>query len=411
MEQRGFLMSPMTLYDLLLSSPSAIIGANSLGEIIYVTAAVQDILGWTVEDLVGQPITKIVPDRLKKKHLEGFDKFIRSGSMNFGGRSLRVKAVCKNGTETSVEITLGSYKTEEGDWRVVSLMRDVQEYVNIEESKEDLRNQLDYAESIIQNLGEGIVSLDKQGIVQISNISAERLLGFSSEELIGKDFHRISHCYDTDGTYKESALCFLLVCFKTHVCGSSQDDFLRKKDGTLLNVSITASPIENGGFVLSFSDITAEKERANELKDSEERYRYLVDISPDPIIVYQRGILVFANEEAFKLVGAETPDQFIGRPVLDFVHPDYHKIVKERMSNVAQGEEKLPLLQERIVKIDGTVVDVEVAAMPIMYKNRRSIMIVARDITDRLQQIARMMRLKVKIRDFSQFLMLCLMVS
>src|SRR5437762_977360 len=99
-----------------------------------------------------------------------------------------------------------------------------------------------------------------------------------------------------------------------------------------------------------------------ELSESEDRYRRLVHGSPDAILIHANGRLAYANLAAAKLLGASDPDELIGLPALQIVHPDFHQIVLERIKSEESGE-PVPMMEERFVRLDGSMVEVEVLGM------------------------------------------------
>jgi PAS domain S-box-containing protein len=109
---------------------------------------------------------------------------------------------------------------------------------------------------------------------------------------------------------------------------------------------------------------SARGEAESALIESERRYRDLVDLSPDAIFVHADGRFVFANRSAARLLGAEDPSDITGKPVLEVVHPDYRRVVEQRIHDEAAGR-AAPLLEQRFVRLDGGVIDVEVAGIPI----------------------------------------------
>jgi PAS domain S-box-containing protein len=119
------------------------------------------------------------------------------------------------------------------------------------------------------------------------------------------------------------------------------------------------------------------------IEESEKKYRNLVESSPDAIAVYTNGKLVYVNEAGVKLIGASNKVELIGKPVLDLVHPDYYESVKKRTLDVIQNNEHSSLLEEKFIKLDGTIVDVDVIAIPITYNEQPSVQVVVRDITQR----------------------------
>ena len=119
------------------------------------------------------------------------------------------------------------------------------------------------------------------------------------------------------------------------------------------------------------------------LKESEERYRTLVELSPDAIAVQKKGKFLYVNEAAVKLHGAASARELIGRAVLDFIHPDYREVVLERLRRIREEGERVELIEEKFIRLDGQPVDVEVAAAPITYEGEQAVQIVVRDITER----------------------------
>ena len=124
----------------------------------------------------------------------------------------------------------------------------------------------------------------------------------------------------------------------------------------------------------------SERTAAEALAASEERYRALVDLCPDAFWVNVDGRLVFANQAAVALLGAESPAQIHGRSVFQVIHPRYHDAVRRRMERVLREGWKADLLEEEGVRLDGSTVPVEIVAGPITYEGRRGLMAIARDI-------------------------------
>ena len=119
------------------------------------------------------------------------------------------------------------------------------------------------------------------------------------------------------------------------------------------------------------------------LKNSEERYRRLVDLSPDAVLIIQRGKVVFVNPAGVKLLAARGPEDILGRSALDFVHPDEHAAVLARMREVLDGERPTTFLERRYMRFDGTPVEVEVAATLYPDPEGPAIQVILRDITER----------------------------
>lgn len=136
-------------------------------------------------------------------------------------------------------------------------------------------------------------------------------------------------------------------------------------------------------FAVIFNDITENRKSQQALEDSEARYRTLVELSPDAICVYSNQKLVYVNKAGVKLIGAKSIDDLIGTDIMQFVHPDYKEIVIQRSKNAIIRNEISPVLEEKFIKLDGTVIDVEVTAAPVNHNNIPSVQVIIRDITDK----------------------------
>jgi PAS domain S-box-containing protein len=118
------------------------------------------------------------------------------------------------------------------------------------------------------------------------------------------------------------------------------------------------------------------------IRESESRYRSLVELSPDAIIVNRNGKTVLVNSAALRLFGARSKSQLFGKSALDLYHPDYHEIIRERIARLKRGETVQPI-EEKIVRLDGSVRDVEVSAAPFKDREGTAIQVILRDITGR----------------------------
>ena len=136
------------------------------------------------------------------------------------------------------------------------------------------------------------------------------------------------------------------------------------------------------GRVWYFRDITEQKRMEEAVRGSEERYRRLVEHSPEAVFVHVMGRFTFMNTTAARLLGAERPEDLYGRTALDFVHPDYQELVRERIEN-AQACGENPLIEELLVRIDGSTVPVEMVSVNFNRRGEGSVLSIARDISDR----------------------------
>ncbi len=161
--------------------------------------------------------------------------------------------------------------------------------------------------------------------------------------------------------------------------------FLKKRDGTPVLISTNSHVYtDTTGKVIgvegTFRDITSRKKIENALRESEEKYRMLVESSFDGIAIHQDGILVYVNRTAARLLGSDDPGVFVGRPAIDLVAPAFRELILERIREAPESSQQL--LHEQFQRLDGTVIDVDVTSTPGTWKGRPAAFVTFRDITE-----------------------------
>lgn len=139
-----------------------------------------------------------------------------------------------------------------------------------------------------------------------------------------------------------------------------------KSDGTIIRRGI-------------IQDITTRKETA---KESEIRYQALVEKLPIGIVIHKQGKLLFANSQAHIILGVKKSRDLIETSVLDFVHPDYRESIIRRIKEIESGV-PTPMMEQKFIRRDGRVVDVETMAFPFSFKGELAIQVIFRDITEK----------------------------
>lgn len=119
------------------------------------------------------------------------------------------------------------------------------------------------------------------------------------------------------------------------------------------------------------------------MSDAEERYRQLVELSPDILFIVSNHKIVFINTSGARLLGAQGPEQLVGRSVLDLVHPDLRETVRRNMSEFRSSRQRVPFVEGVLVRLDGTPLEVEVTAIPYEQGGVVGAQVIARDISVR----------------------------
>lgn len=141
---------------------------------------------------------------------------------------------------------------------------------------------------------------------------------------------------------------------------------------------------EVGHLIGDFNLLIQERQRyETALSDSEQRFRQLVENSPDAIFVQTQGRFAYVNAATLRLFGAEAKDQVEAAPCVDRVHPESRSAVAERIRRINTEGGNSPPMEERYIRIDGSEVVVEVSAVPFHYEGENGALVFVRDISER----------------------------
>jgi PAS domain S-box-containing protein len=134
----------------------------------------------------------------------------------------------------------------------------------------------------------------------------------------------------------------------------------------------------------TMQDITARKQAEQALRESEDRYRKLVEISPDAVILHRDGKIIYVNPAAVRLAGAGGSEDLIGRDILDIVAPEHRDSVHSNINRDLAGE-TTPPMELQILRVDKKPVMVEGRGVSTFIDGRPAVLVALNDITDRYQ--------------------------
>src|SRR5215211_1636864 len=144
-------------------------------------------------------------------------------------------------------------------------------------------------------------------------------------------------------------------------------------------------PFRNEELLVKVARLVERHRMEGALKESEERYRRLVELSPDAIVVHQDGKFTYLNPAAVKLWGAASAEDLIGKSIFEVVHPDYRNHVSERVDYIQRFNKPTPLVEQKCLRLDGSEIHVEVTGLPFTSNGKSAILSVYRDVTEKKQ--------------------------
>ncbi len=366
------MLSEDVFRDLLEAAPDAMVIVDAEGEIVLVNAQTENLFGYARDELLGETVDKLVPDRARERHPAHREAYASDPHTRPMGAELELAGRRKDATEFPVEISLSPLETPEG--RLVSAaIRDITERRRAEQQFRDL----------LESAPDAMVIVDAEGKIVLVNAQAENLFGYTREELLGEkvdtlvpDRLRKHHPAHRQGYAHDP---------HTRPMGAGLELAGRRKDGTEFPVEISLSPLEteSGTLVSSAIRDTTERRRAEE---DASHFAAVVESSHDAIIGKDlEGNIVSWNASAQRLYGY-VEDEVTGRSISILVPPGHDDELPEILSRVRAGE-RVDNYETVRARNDGTQVDVSLTVSPIRDKDGTIIgaSTIARDITDRLR--------------------------
>jgi PAS domain S-box-containing protein len=258
----------------------------------------------------------------------------------------------------------------------MGMSRDITE---IKRTEERLKTAQDYAQNIISSSLDMIIAVDKNRTIVEFNKAAEGTFGYKAKEVLGK---HINTLYDNPD---EGMKIHTMTVENGRY---TQEVLNRRKNGETFSSLLSSSVLQNAKGemigVMGVSRDNTEKNRADQaLRESEERYRALVELSPDPICVFVGGKFVFVNSAAVEIFCAESSDELVGRSIIDMVHPDCRVAIKDQFRQMVHQEKHVPIREVKFFRVDWTTFEAEVAAIPFSWEGNFAIQVVLRDVTER----------------------------
>lgn len=283
-----------------------------------------------------------------------------------------------------VEVHLQLFE-HDGDRVFLAVIQDITER---KQAQEKLMESLEKYRVLFETLPFGILVTDKSGkIIEVNSVT-EQLFDLSESELLELNHNSSAwKIIQKDGTPMDPKDFPSVKAISENRLVENLELGIQTPSGdvTWVNSAATPIPLENYGVLLILSDISDRYKIENELQISEERYRLLVELSPDAIFVNRNNKIEFVNPAALELFGAQFNEQLIGKSPFEVFHPDSHEVMRKRITTMLEFNEPVPFIQEKIIRMDGSIRDVEVIATPFKDIIGVAIQVILRDITEKKQ--------------------------
>jgi PAS domain S-box-containing protein len=349
--EKGARRSREQLFTTLRSIGDAVIATDAEGRVNFLNEVAQGLTGWTLKEAEGRDLREvfqIINEQTRQEVENPVAKVLREGAIV--GLANHTVLIARDGQETPIDDSGAPIRDEDGNITGVVLV-----FRNITERRqaEDLRQRL---ASIVESSEDAIIGKTLEGIITSWNASAERLYGYSPEEAIGRS---ISLLVPPD---RPDEVPGILERLKR---GERIEHFETKrmrKDGKILDVALTISPVKNAagtiiGAATIARDITADKQAERDLCAGEDRYRAFVRNSSEAIwrfeleepfsinlpedeqieLCYRYGYLAECNDAMAAMYGFERAAEIVGARLSDFLVRENERNVEYLRSFIRAG--------------------------------------------------------------------------
>jgi PAS domain S-box-containing protein len=353
------------------SSDDAIVSKNLDGVITSWNKSAERLFGYAAEEAIGQHIALIIPRDRQHEEAMILERLRRGEPINHF-ETVRVR---KDGTTLDISLTISPLKNAAGHIVGASkVARDVSERKRVELAVAEQARLLDLS-------SDAIFVRDHADRITYWNKGATELYGYTSEEALG----RVSH----------DLLCTTFPEGLERITKKFQRDTRwtgelvhKRKDGTQVVVvsrwALDQRDRGNGSCVLETnSDITQRKESEKALRESEERFRAIVETTPECVkLVAADGTLLHMNSPGLAMVGADCAERVVGKSVYDLIAPEHRDTFRAFNEKVCRGEKGT--LEFDIVGLQGARRHMETHGAPLRTPDGTLVQLaVTRDITER----------------------------
>lgn len=188
-----------------------------------------------------------------------------------------------------------------------------------------------------------------------------------------------------------------------------QEDSIPQRDGSVKIFDTIKVPFLNEdkskkGILMIARDITTAKESQLKLKQSEERYKKLIDAMPEAVYVLDEGgKCIFSNKAGARLAGVDNPKQLRGIDYKKFLAEDYHEISQEKLNKLISNKiNNTILLERKFLTISGELIDVECNPIKYKFEGKDAVLILVRDVTEKRKNEELKIRVEEKTKQLNE---------
>ncbi|HEV7746824.1 MAG TPA: PAS domain S-box protein [Pyrinomonadaceae bacterium] len=341
------------------SSGDAIISKDLNAIIESWNQGAERIFGFTAAEAIGRPITILIPDDRQNEETEILGRIKRGESVDHF-ETVRNR---KDGSPIDVSITVSPIKNDRGE--IIGASKIARDITESKRAQEQLQRALDFDQTVMLSMGEGLYTVDTEGRLTFMNPAAQRIFGWSLDEIIGRHMHDVTHHTYQDGRPFPREECAGLKVLREGKALTDHQDFFIRRDGTFFDVVYSSSALRSAdkltGLVVVFRDITERKRAEEEIRF---QARLLDAVEQAVIATDVNGIIMFWNSFAETLYGWSAAEA-LGANILDLTpSPTLREKAGEILAALKSGKSWTGEFEVR--RRDGTLFPALITDSPII---------------------------------------------
>ncbi|RBP86102.1 two-component system sporulation sensor kinase A [Cytobacillus firmus] len=369
-------VNPLHYKSIIDCTPDIVFVIDIEGQIIKPNRAFEKLSGYSSEELTQMTLQKLMGSKHADKSLHHFELALKGSIQNFDCSIFH-----SNQNRVDLKFTLFPVVVGSEILGVYGVAKDITEIKHT-------RRKLDEKEFLYQ-----LLKNNSLGMITTTGLDGDfiyispaflQILGYTPDELLGTTSFGLIHSEDL-----EKARSNLTNVLKKKEIGV--DTYrVRKKNGGYIWVECLCKPLIDFNtnhvkeIISVIRDISDRKKAEEDIRNSEARYRNIIEHTPDAIIVVKDSIIVFSNDSSLELLGAATKEELQNKSIFDFLHKEYITSAQRRIHQVMNGQ-TVDFKDYKIYRMDGSILEVEVKPVSTVFQNEPAIHLFIRDISKRIQ--------------------------
>src|SRR5215208_444191 len=330
----------------------AIVTTTPDGVVRWFNRGAEHIFGHRAEEVIGQPVTLLMPERYRDLCVAGLHRYLQTGEARVVGGTTELVGLRKDGSEFPIEMSLGE-TYENGERLFTGVIRDVTERKRTENALREMRDRF---RSIFDHAPIGVAMVSLEGQYLQVNRSLCEILGYTDEELQATTWQEITH---PDDLAASSAYARRIV--EGEFPRYHMDKRFLHADGHTVWTSLSVSLVRDAEgeplyFVSQIQDVTERERAESALRESEQRFRgSFGSAATGMALVGTDGRFLRVNRSLCEILGY-TERELLGKTFQRITHPDDLDVDLEHLRRLLAGEVRTYQTEKRYLRQDGHVV-------------------------------------------------------